>query len=494
MRNGGDRHLLLEQLLGLFVEHRALVAIGHDLGVLDQGVVFLVAPHGVVVAANRVAAVQGAEPVVRVTVVAGPADQADIVLAVFGALDVLAPFIADDLDLEADLGPVRLQHLGHKLGVRVVRALYGHGPQGNLGTVLDPGGLEQLLGFFRVVGGVGNGLVVGPLGRRHGVDGFLACALVDGFEDLVLVDRHVQCLTHLQLVKRFVLHVVGDVTEVETGFFDDLQLRVGLEPGNVGRAWVKRDLALVFTQLLHARRGIDTDRENQVVEFDLARVPVVLVGGIANVGVFLVTLEHVRAGAHRLLVDVAGLAGLEQLVGILGRQDRGKAHGQVLDKGGVHRVELYDHGHRVGFLDAGDVLVQAHPGEVRELGRVGLAERMLGVEHAVEGEEHVIGVEVAGRGKPLGGVELDAITQMERPGQAVFGHVPAGCQGRDRGGATLFKFGEAVVNRLGRVVVGGGGVLRSIKTGRAAFGAKYQAVGGTGERAAGKYAGADKYR
>ena len=59
MRNGGDRHLLLEQLLGLFIEHCALVAIGHDLGILDQGVVLLVAPHGVVVAADCVADVAG---------------------------------------------------------------------------------------------------------------------------------------------------------------------------------------------------------------------------------------------------------------------------------------------------------------------------------------------------------------------------------------------------------------------------------------------------
>jgi hypothetical protein len=145
------------------------------------------------------------------------------------------------------------------------------------------------------------------------------------------------------------------------------------------------------------------------------------------------------------------------------------------------------------FFDAGDVLVQAHAVEVRELGGVGLAEGMVRVEHAVERKEHVIGIEVAGRGEPLGGMELDPVTQVERPRQAVFGNIPARCQGRNGCGATFFKFSEAVVNGLGRVVIGGGGVLRGVKTGRAAFGTKHQAVGCVCEWAAGKYAGADQY-
>ena len=112
----------------------------------------------------------------------------------------------------------------------------------------------------------------------------------------------------------------------------------------------------------------------------------------------------------------------------------------------------------------------------------------------LNGEEHVIGVEISGRGKPFGGVELDPVAQMESVGQAVLGNIPACGQGRSSCGAAFFKFSEAVVDRFGRIVVGSGCVLRGFKTGRAAFGAKYQAVGGTGERAAGQYAGADEYR
>ena len=59
------RHLLLDYLLGFFVEPCALGNISGGLGGLDQLVVVGVTPLGEVVAFQRVAAKQGAEPVVR---------------------------------------------------------------------------------------------------------------------------------------------------------------------------------------------------------------------------------------------------------------------------------------------------------------------------------------------------------------------------------------------------------------------------------------------
>ena len=76
-RRVGDRchrHLLFDQLLCLFIKLCALSNIGGGFGGLDQFVELRVTPLGEVVAFNRVAAKQGAEPVVRVTVVATPAD------------------------------------------------------------------------------------------------------------------------------------------------------------------------------------------------------------------------------------------------------------------------------------------------------------------------------------------------------------------------------------------------------------------------------------
>ena len=255
-------------------------------------------------------------------------------------------------------------------------------------------------------------------------------------------------------------------------------------------------LAFAGLELLHAHRGVGVDGEDQLVQLDAARVPVLFVAHVADLRVFLVTLEHERASADRLLVDVAGPALLEQLLGVFGRKDRGKAHGDVLHERSVDRVQGHHHGVRACFLDLGDVLVQAHPVEVRKLGGVGLAERVLGVKHAVEGEQHVVGVEVPRRLEFLVAVELHPFTQVEGVGQAIRGDIPLGCQPRDDVGGAFFELHQTVIQRLRRIVVGGGGVLRSVKPCRAAFGAEHQALffgglahGGHGQQAGGKQSG-----
>jgi hypothetical protein len=205
------------------------------------------------------------------------------------------------------------------------------------------------------------------------------------------------------------------------------------------------------------------DGEDQVVELDPARVPVMLVAGVTDVRVFLVALEHERPGADRLLVDVARLALGKQLVGVLGGENGGEAHGDVLDERGVDAVERHDHGQRPGFFDLGDVLVQAHPVEVRKFGRVSLAERLLRIEHAIEGEQHVVGVEIAGRGEVIGRVKFHPGTQVKGVLEAVLGNIPACGKARYDIGRAFFKLCQAVVQRFGGVVIGRGRVLRCIE-------------------------------
>ncbi len=215
-------------------------------------------------------------------------------------------------------------------------------------------------------------------------------------------------------------------------------------------------------------------------------MPVVLVALEADLRVLLVLAEHERASADRLLVDVGGLAVLEQLVGVFGGLDRGEAHGQVLDECGVDFVEGELDSLFVELLQFGDVLVHAHVGEVRELGGVGLAERVVLVEHAVEGEQHVVGVEVAGGLEVVGGVELDPFAQVEGVGLSVVGDFPLGCQTRDDGSTATFKLGQAVEHGLSRgVEVSPCGVLPRVEAGRAAFGAEHQVGRGEGRRCAG---------
>ncbi|SVJ69383.1 Uncharacterised protein [Klebsiella pneumoniae] len=399
-------------------------------------------------------------------------------LAALGALDVFAPFVGDDLRLDTDLRPIVLQHFRHQLGVGVVGALYRHGPQGDLGAFGDAGLLQQLPGLGRIVGRVLDGLVVGPLGRRHAVARQLAGALVDGVDDGLLVHRHVQRLAYFQLVERLVGDVVGDVAEVEAGLRRQVQVRVLLQRVEVGGARVEGDLALAGLELLRAHRGVGVDSEDQVVDLHLVRLPVVLVALEADLRILLVAAEHERAGADRLLVDVAGLALLEQLRGVFGGLDRWEGHRQVLDEGRVDLVEGELHRMLVELLDPGDVLVQAHVGEVGKLGGVGLAERMILVEHAFEGEQHVVGIEFAGRLEVVGTVELHALAQVEGIGLAVVADVPAFREaGKDLGAAAL-ELGQAVEDGFRRgVEIGTGGVLGGIEAGRAAFRAEDQVAG-----------------
>ena len=70
----GPRRLALEDDLRLFIEGRALGLVGDDLGVVHELVELLVAPLRAVVAADGVTAEQGVEEVVRIAVVAGPAE------------------------------------------------------------------------------------------------------------------------------------------------------------------------------------------------------------------------------------------------------------------------------------------------------------------------------------------------------------------------------------------------------------------------------------
>ena len=106
------------------------------------------------------------EEVVRVAIVAGPAEQAHLVLARLQALAVLAPFIGDELGVDADLGQIGLHHLGHALGVRVVGTLHRHLPQVGVERCLHAGLLEHLLGLGGIVGVVLDRVVIGPDGRR----------------------------------------------------------------------------------------------------------------------------------------------------------------------------------------------------------------------------------------------------------------------------------------------------------------------------------------
>ncbi len=290
-------------------------------------------------------------------------------------------------------------------------------------------------------------------------------------------------------------HVVGDVTQVEARLIRHLQAFVFLEDFDVGRTRISRDLAFVFLELLHAHRSIGGDGEDQIVDLDVLRLPVILVAGVTDVGVFLVALEHERASADRLLIDQLRLAFLEQLGGVLCGLDGREAHRHVLDERGVDHAQHELDGVIVDLLDLLDVGVHRHIGEVREFGRVRFAVRHVLVDHAIEREQHVIGIEFTGRLEVRRGVEFDAFAKVEGVRQTIFGDVPFGRQARHYGGAAALKLTQAVEDGLCRgVEVSTSGVLTRIEARWAALGTEHQIRCRVSERCAGEQAGADQKR
>jgi hypothetical protein len=96
---------------------------------------------------------------------------------------------------------------------------------------------------------------------------------------------------------------------------------------------------------------------------------------------------------------------------------------------------------------------------------------MLLVDHALDGEDHVVGSHVAAGLEVLGGVELHALAQLEGVGQPVGGNGPGLCQAGLDIGAALLELRQSVEHRVACGVEGGARrVLRGVKALGAAFG------------------------
>lgn len=107
----------------------------------------------------------------------------------------------------------------------------------------------------------------------------------------------------------------------------------------------------------------------------------------------------------------------------------------------------------------------------------------LGIQQASESEQHVICVEIPGRGEEISGMKLDALPQVEGIGQAVFGDIPAGGQTGFDFGATALELGQAVEHGFGgSIKIGAAGVLAGVEAGRAGLGTVDQRAGGMGNR------------
>ena len=156
--------------------------------------------------------------------------------------------------------------------------------------------------------------------------------------------------------------------------------------------------------------------------------------------------------------------------------DGGEVHREVCDDRGVGLLQLDDDGEIVVTLrDRVEQVRHAHVVEIVVRAAGDLGEGMVRLPLAVEGPDHVLGVQFTRRREAVHArVELDALAQLEGEGLAVVRDGPAfGQRGNHFGGAGL-ELHEAVVNGAGGIESGAGGVDRGGEILRRAFRAIHQ--------------------
>jgi len=403
-------------------------------------------------------------------------------LAGFGAANQFAPFDHSDLGLDADFGQVGLQQLRAEVRVRVQQAASGTCPDGGLEAVLEPGAIQQGLGLGEVLWITRQVLGVAPgVGRIRAVGGF-GGAFKYGFEVAGLIEGQIDRLTYFGFIQGRVLAVDRHECSHECSGLFHLEGWVFLCLAYIQGLGRQGDLALIAVQLLQAHVGIRRDGEDQVIHSRFA-AEVVRVGFVTNHSVFLETAENERAGTNRLAVEFLRRAGLEQLVGVFGRVNRGEAHAQGCEEGGVGMIQSEAHRQRVEGIDLLDQCWQLQRLGVREAALGDLVPRVGRVEHAFKAEAHVFGGQASAWGEILGAVELHIRVQLEGVGQAVRRHFPAVRQTWHQLAAGGIEVHQAVHQYVGGGVGGGQRVvLHHIKPFRAGLGAHAQVGGGRGQR------------
>ena len=238
--------------------------------------------------------------------------------------------------------------------------------------------------------------------------------------------------------------------------------------------------------------GVGRDGEHDVVELRLA-LPVVREGAIADHRVLLVLQQIEGTRADRLLVDLLGRAGLQHGVGVVLRLDRGERHGEVGQERRLGRGQRELDRVVVDPLDGCQQLRQPHVVEVGVVAAGHLEERVVLLPLPLEGEDHVVRVEVAGRLEGPVRVPLHALAEVEDVGLAVVRHVPALRQARDHLGGAALEVDEPAID-LGAGVEGGAGrVDRRIEVLGAALGAEHQGLGPGRHGPAGGRDGQDRH-
>ena len=123
----------------------------------------------------------------------------------------------------------------------------------------------------------------------------------------------------------------------------------------------------------------------------------------------------------------------------------------------------------VDLVDRFQQLRHVHVGEVVIAAAGDLEVGVLLLPLPLEAEDHVVGIEAAGRLEGLAAVELHVLAQMEGEGQAVRRNLPLLRKIRHDRGAAVFEAGQLAVDRALRIEAGAGVAQHRIEVFRRAF-------------------------
>ena len=315
---------------------------------------------------------------------------------------VRAPLHGLERHVDADGLQVGLHHRGHRHRRLHPRSRLRH-PHGGREAVRVAGLGQELPGALRIVGIGLERRLRSPGSRQHGPAGGRARALEHIPHDGVLVHRVVQRLADALVVEGLLLVVDPEVPDMRAHLLEEVHLRISLELGDEIGRHAHDQVDGAGEQLREPRLVLDDRAVDDAIDLDR---PAPVVGVLLQRDLLAPLPARIAEGtrAHRI----------ERVVGAPlpdggGAHDGGGARGEDGEERGARLLEHEAHRRVVHHLDGLDVAEEV----VRERVLPELVRRVLGVELALDGELHGLGVER----RPV--VELDALAQLERVPEAV---------------------------------------------------------------------------
>ncbi|MNF77814.1 hypothetical protein D3C84_599670 [compost metagenome] len=317
----------------------------------------------------------------------------------------------------------------------------------------EAGLLEQLAGELQVRLTQLQGGVVTPGERRQQAGGRLSGLEVDSMQQVLHVDGAGQRLAHLHLVEGGLAGIECQEGDVHARLDRQVEIRILVDHRQLAGGGGAHHVALAGQQLGEPLGRLGRDVVDQLFNLGLA-APVAGMAQVTDELVVTVLLEAEGPGAYGAIVEQRRGAGLDHLLAILGRQHHGVVACQGGEEGGIRSVELEHHLIGALLVDPLDEGGQPQAVEIGVLAAGDGVERVVFVQQALVGEQHVVGVELAGRAEPGGAMEGHPLAQVQGIGEPIVAAVPVSGQAPLDAQGIGVHLEQAIIERAGTGIQG----------------------------------------